>query len=68
MTLRKMKMKTVGTAQGGGAAALVECPMKSSKCKLIHLGEQNCMGEIFFFLCDFCLRYVVVFPITPNIH
>lgn len=37
MTPRRMRMKTVGTAPGGGEAALVGFPMKSSKCKFILL-------------------------------
>lgn len=55
-------MKTVGTAPGGGAAALVGFPTKSSKCKLSLLGEQN--HVVGLPLGDFYVRYLVVSPIT----
>lgn len=42
-------MKTVDTALGGGAAALVGFPMKSSKCKLILLRRTNLHGGLGFF-------------------
>lgn len=50
-------MKTVDTAPGGGAAALVGFPMKSSKCKFILLRGTNLhvgfwLGFIVFF--GFC--------------
>lgn len=55
-------MKTVGTAPGGGAAALVGFPTKSSKCKLSLPGEQN--HVVGLPLGDFYVRYVVVSPVT----
>lgn len=46
-------MKTVDTAPGGGAAAPVGFPMKSSKCKFILLRGTNLHGVWGFFPCRF---------------
>lgn len=65
-------MKTADTAPGGGAAALVGFPMKSSKCKFILLRGMNFHGVWFglvFFPCGFSsFSYVVVSPVTLNIN
>lgn len=66
-------MKTVVIAPGGGAAALVGFPMKSSKCKFILLRGMNLHGGLggfwfFFFIVGLLLSVTVVFSVTLNIH
>lgn len=61
-------MKTVDTVPGGGAAALVGFPMKSSKCKFILLRGINLHDGVLFPCGFFSFSYLVVLPVTLNIN